>query len=107
MKQVFCDCAAYHTTASMYRLQMHWFPNGARLDVPGLEVLANPLGPDSEPVFVEQHARQPASRVTPGRFGQKREPVDPLERRSIPAIDLAPPIDEPVQARQRCAPDRR
>jgi hypothetical protein len=84
---------------------MHRFPNGARFDIPGLQMFANLFGPDSEPVFVEQHARQPASRVTPGRLRKERDPVDPPERRAIPSIDLAPPFDEPIQARQLCTAD--
>ena len=57
-KQVFRDGAAYHTTASVHGLQVHRLPDGARFDVVCFEVLANLLGPDSEPVFVKQYASQ-------------------------------------------------
>ena len=85
---------------------MHRFPNGARFDVPGLQVLASLLRPDPEAPLVEQHTSQPAGRVTSGRFRQKRDPVDPSERRAIPSIDLASPIDELIQPRQLCTADR-
>lgn len=51
------DCAAHHATVSMHGLQVHRFPDGACFDVPGLQVLANLSGPDSETDFVEQYTR--------------------------------------------------
>jgi len=44
--------------------------------------------------------------VTPWRFPEKRNPLDPPEGSSISSIDLASAFDEDVQARQLCTADR-
>jgi hypothetical protein len=84
---------------------MHRFPEGARFDVVGLEVLTNLGGPDPEAAFFEEHASQPARRAAFRRFWQERYPIDPLERHPVPLIDLSSPLNEPVQPRELCSAD--
>jgi hypothetical protein len=101
-EQVFRDCASYHVTVSIRRLQVHGLPNGARLDVLSFEVLTHLVRPDSEARFVEQDARQPAVGATAGCFGEKADAVDCFQGSAIRLIDLSPPFDERVQSSELC-----